>query len=178
MFGSADVEKNFINMQQGISGSSSGQNIAPAQNQEYGDFILRNWETISEADMKRMNAVFQKVNEMFGILYIPLEQAGVLEINSYTYSSIPKCYSPMDINAMDAGGISQSYRQPYLKLQGEGVAIAVIDSGIDYTHPVFREGDRSRIAYLWDQTIMGSGNESVPYGKVFVREEIEQAIKS
>ena len=36
MFGSADVEKNFINMQQGISGSSSGQNIAPAQNQEYG----------------------------------------------------------------------------------------------------------------------------------------------
>ena len=129
MFGSADVEKNFINMQQGISGSSSGQNIAPAQNQEYGDFILRNWETISEADMKRINAVFQKVNEMFGILYIPLEQAGVLEINSYTYSSIPKCYSPMDINAMDAGGISQSYRQPYLKLQGEGVAIAVIDSG-------------------------------------------------
>ena len=84
MFGSADVEKNFINMQQGISSSSSGQNIAPAQNQEYGDFILRNWETISEADMKRMNAVFQKVNEMFGILYIPLEQAGVLEINSYT----------------------------------------------------------------------------------------------
>ena len=55
MFGSADVEKNFINIQQGISGSSSGQNIAPAQNQEYGDFILRNWETISEADMKRMN---------------------------------------------------------------------------------------------------------------------------
>ena len=177
MFGSADVEKNFINMQQGISGSSSGQNIAPAQNQEYGDFILRNWEMIPEADMKRMNAVFQKVNEMSGILYIPLEQAGVLEINSYTYSSIPKCYSPMDINAMDAGGISQSYNQPYLKLQGEGVAIAVIDSGIDYTHPVFREGDRSRIAYLWDQTIMGSGNEAVPYGKVFVREEIEQAIK-
>lgn len=33
MFGSADVEKNFINMQQGISGSSSGQNIAPAQEQ-------------------------------------------------------------------------------------------------------------------------------------------------
>lgn len=178
MFGSADVEKNFINMQQGISGSSSGQNIVPAQNQEYGDFILRNWETIPEADMKRMNAVFQKVNEMSGILYIPLEQAGVLEINSYTYSSIPKCYSPMDINAMDAGGISQSYHQPYLKLQGEGVAIAVIDSGIDYTHPVFREGDRSRIAYLWDQTIIGSGNETVPYGRVFVREEIEQAIKS
>lgn len=178
MFGSADVEKNFINMQQGISGSSSGQNIAPAQNQEYGDFILRNWETIPEADMKRMNAVFQKVNEMSGILYIPLEQAGVLEISSYTYSSIPKCYSPMDINAMDAGGISQSYHQPYLKLQGEGVAIAVIDSGIDYTHPVFREGDRSRIAYLWDQTIIGSGNETVPYGRVFVREEIEQAIKS
>jgi len=37
-------------------------------------------------------------------------------------------------------------------LSGEGVYIAVIDSGIDYSLPVFRAADgRSRIDFLWDQ---------------------------
>ena len=40
------------------------------------------------------------------------------------------------------------------ELSGKGTLIAVIDSGIDYTHPDFRfpNGD-SRIVALWDQTI-------------------------
>ena len=37
---------------------------------------------------------------------------------------------------------------------GQGVLVAVIDSGIDYAHPDFRNDDgTSRIMYLWDQTI-------------------------
>ena len=43
-------------------------------------------------------------------------------------------------------------REPYL--DGSGVIVAVIDSGIDYTNPLFRNEDgSSRIMYLWDQTI-------------------------
>lgn len=43
-------------------------------------------------------------------------------------------------------------REPYL--DGEGVLIGIIDSGIDYTNPNFRNEDgSSRILYLWDQTI-------------------------
>lgn len=41
-------------------------------------------------------------------------------------------------------------------LTGRGVLIAVIDSGIDYTHPDFRNGDgTTRILALWDQTAGG-----------------------
>lgn len=43
--------------------------------------------------------------------------------------------------------------------------IAVIDSGIDYLNPIFRNGDVSRIAYIWDQTIPGNEDEQVPYGR-------------
>lgn len=56
--------------------------------------------------------------------------------------------------------------------------IAVIDSGIDYLNPIFRNGDVSRIAYIWDQTIPGNEDEQVPYGKVFTGEEINQALLS
>ncbi len=39
-------------------------------------------------------------------------------------------------------------------LSGRGVIVALIDSGIDYTHPDFRQADgRTRILALWDQTI-------------------------
>ena len=41
-----------------------------------------------------------------------------------------------------------------LGLDGEGVLVAVLDSGIDYFHPDFRKSDgRTRILYLWDQTL-------------------------
>lgn len=41
-------------------------------------------------------------------------------------------------------------------LTGRGVLAAVIDSGIDYTHPDFRNEDgTTRIAALWDQTASG-----------------------
>lgn len=42
-------------------------------------------------------------------------------------------------------------------LTGQGVLIAVLDSGIDFSLPVFRHPDGStRIRYLWDQTLMPS----------------------
>ncbi len=43
---------------------------------------------------------------------------------------------------------------------GRGVLVAIIDSGIDYTHPVFRNDDLStRIVALWDQNDMDSFEE-------------------
>ena len=39
-------------------------------------------------------------------------------------------------------------------LFGEGVLVAVIDSGVDYFHPDFRDDDgNTRIAAIWDQTV-------------------------
>lgn len=47
-------------------------------------------------------------------------------------------------------------------LTGRDVIVAVIDSGIDYVHPDFRNADgTTRIIELWDQTIP-SGSVSVP----------------
>lgn len=42
-------------------------------------------------------------------------------------------------------------------LRGEGVIVAIIDSGIDFTHNDFRNEDgTSRVLYIWDQSVEGT----------------------
>lgn len=61
------------------------------------------------------------------------------------------------ISALQTGEASVSDRN---RLFGNGVIVAVVDSGIDYSHPDFRNADgTTRILDLWDQTVPGG---SVP----------------
>lgn len=62
-------------------------------------------------------------------------------------------------------------------LLGNGVVIAVIDSGVDYWLEDFldREG-RSRILFLWDQTIGGNPPEGYYLGSEYTKEQIDEAI--
>ena len=66
---------------------------------------------------------------------------------------------------------------PPYSLSGQGILIGVVDSGIDYAHPAFRNEDgTTRIAALWDQTIPGSPPEGYASGTEFTREEINTAL--
>ena len=57
-------------------------------------------------------------------------------------------------------------------LTGQGVLVAIIDSGIDYTHPDFRNEDgTTRIAALWDQT---AGDFD---GVIYTKERINAALR-
>ncbi len=45
-------------------------------------------------------------------------------------------------------------------LTGEGILVGVVDSGVDYFHPDFRNEDgSSRILRLWDQSVNGNPPE-------------------
>ncbi len=62
-------------------------------------------------------------------------------------------------------------------LFGRGVIVAVIDSGIDYSHPDFRNEDgTTRILDLWDQTLPGSPPEGYAIGTLYTREQINEAL--
>lgn len=62
-------------------------------------------------------------------------------------------------------------------LLGTGVLVAIIDSGIDYSHPDFRNVDgTTRIAALWDQTIPGTPPPNYGIGTLYTREMINEAL--
>lgn len=155
-----------------------GAGTVPAQNEEYRNFIVRYSQNVHGSMDYESDRTFQIINERFGIIYTPARQVPELEFTSYTYSSIPKCYTYMDLGGLAASGVTRLHEHPYLKLRGAGTLIAVIDSGIDYRHPAFRNGEKSKIIRIWDQSLPGGASETAPFGQVFEREEINRALES
>lgn len=64
-------------------------------------------------------------------------------------------------------------------LNGNGVIVAIIDSGIDYTHADFQNADgTSRILYIWDQSRQGTPPAGFKSGVEYTQEQINQALAS
>ena len=145
MFGREDFEFDMKTEENEIPGV---QPENPAQSEHFGDFIVKYMQNVENTMELFPGTTFQAVNEIFGILYVPLENTGELEITGTSYNSIPKCYTYMDMEAAGASGITRLHDHPYLKLRGKGTAVAVIDSGIDYQNEVFRNAGGSRM--IWE----------------------------
>lgn len=64
-------------------------------------------------------------------------------------------------------------------LVGEGILVAVIDSGVDYTHPEFLNADgTTRILYYWDQSLPGNPPAGFETGTEYTKEQIDAALQS
>ena len=64
------------------------------------------------------------------------------------------------VDEVHAGQIplSKSYK-------GKGIVMGIIDSGIDFTHPDFKDSlGNTRVKWLWDMTLPNSTNSPAPYG--------------
>lgn len=88
--------------------------------------------------------------------------------------------------ASDAGRAASCIsvlQAPRTGLTGRGILVAVLDSGVDYFHPDFRDDEgNTRILALWDQTGTPSGTGRTPEGFAsgaeYTREEINAALSA
>lgn len=64
-----------------------------------------------------------------------------------------------------------------MPLTGKGILVACVDSGIDYSHPDFRNQDgTTRILRLWDQSIPGNPPKGYVIGTEYTSEQINAAL--
>lgn len=122
---------------------------------------------------------YMAFDPMQAVIYQQIQQINSENIEKYGFSAIPNVYGLMDEEALEASGVLRIRRQPNYDLYGQGILIGLVDTGIDFTHEAFINADRTtRIASLWDQTIPeGRGPENLPYGRIFNRDELNEALQ-
>lgn len=129
---------------------------------------------------------YREIDAGYGIAHVRRSQVQPVSIGYYGYSTIPKLYGLMQAGerSFDTAPLAAMgnirVQNPPLALQGSGVIIGFVDTGIDYRAEVFRREDGStRILSIWDQTIQtGEPPEGFAYGTEYRREEIDRALAS
>ena len=149
----------------------------------------RRWELIVKynGDIKRFQSNLIRIEELiagYAIVTLPENLIEAFaDLDEVEYVEKPKRLYFATLMGKRASCVPEiAVRDPFLK--GKGVLVAVIDSGIDYQNPEFRnrEGE-TRIRYLWDQTLVSSQNTGTPpegfsEGVEFDKTRIDEALKS
>jgi len=100
-------------------------------------------------------------------------------IEFFTTSIYPFVFGLVGLAELEATGIAQVHRQPFLDLRGSGVLLGFVGTGIDYTLNAFRyEDGSSKIQYIWDQSISGNPPHGYLYGSEYNNAMINEALRS
>lgn len=147
---------------------------------DYADFIVPAYALSQEDFASRFRLMNgQLINQLYGMVHVQRTAQSDSFLNSVPYSSIPSLFTTLDTTSLEVSGIIKTQLQPALNLTGQGVLLGFLDTGINYTHPAFRNPDgTTRILKIWDQTIEGSSPdpEHFSYGSVYTAAQIDQAL--
>ena len=151
------------------------------------DPIDREWDLIIKysGNLDRVREVASRVTELqneYAIIRIAESRINILSgIIEVEYVEKPK---RLFFQAAEGRRVSciDAVQNTRLLLYGQGILIAIIDSGIDYANADFRNPDGStRIRYLWDQSLNPIDGETAPegygIGVEYTKEEIDVALK-
>ncbi|MGN1028807.1 MAG: S8 family serine peptidase, partial [Bacilli bacterium] len=120
-------------------------------------------------EIEKVGGSYYDLGYGFGLVTIPREKViDLANIPSIEYIELPKQLYTTDASSNRAACVPEA-RNNY-GIEGEGVLVGFIDTGIDYTHPAFRNSDgTTRIDYIYD---LSEG------GKSYSKDDINNALKS
>lgn len=158
--------------------------------EEYADGVLD--FPIERAIREGDDICYIRLSDRYYVVYQNRLLSPDLSVSTFQYQYEPKLYGLMQIgeggieqnnifdpSSLVSSGIRQIQAQP-LNLRGQGVVIAVIDTGIDYTNEAFLDNNgESRILAIWDQTVQeGEPPEGLYFGSEYTRADINRALAS
>ncbi|MDF2541922.1 MAG: hypothetical protein K0S47_1640 [Herbinix sp.] len=147
---------------------------------DFADLIIAYNENQFILNQFQPNTV-QIMNDRYAIVYVPNQEINEHAISTFGYTAFPNGYALLSQRSLDESGVIRIRNTPIFNLRGSGVMVGIIDTGIDYTNPIFRRADgTSKILAIWDQTIDSEDRypEGMFYGTVYDAEQINLALQS
>ncbi|MCR5610136.1 MAG: S8 family serine peptidase [Lachnospiraceae bacterium] len=137
-------------------------------NGSYKDLI----ESLKDVLIKSEELLFS-----YAIIIIPDFAVTILESNQF----IDNIYKPenyfFETEIPTGNAANTSIFNPTYSLTGNGVLIGIIDTGIDYTHPDFRNTDgTTRIFAIWDQSVDNNPPDGYYKGTLYTMDMINEAL--
>lgn len=146
---------------------------------DYEDFIF-NYDNDFRDLAEQSNLCYSVVDNTYAIVHLPLTTGLTAPLQTYGYRIFPSLFGLMDESSLISSGVTSVRNQPALDLNGQGVLIGIIDTGIEYTHQAFVSSDNTtKVFRIWDQTIQtGEPPNGFVYGTEYTMEQINEALAS
>ena len=136
--------------------------------------------------LKANGIAIQSIYSTYVTAWVSLSQISIIEnLDGVEFIEAPKIIMPNNDISVGSSGASLLHagKVNNTVYKGDGVIVAIIDSGIDWDHPDFRnvtDQTKSRILRLWDQTITPISGEVSPtgfsYGVEYTQTQINNEI--
>lgn len=152
--------------------------------------IDREWELIIKysGNLDQVRDLASQVVELQNeYAIIRISRSGIdrlSDIPEVEYIEKPKRLFFQIANGKRVSCINEVQDTRFLDLRGQGVLVAIIDSGIDYANEDFRNADgTTRIRALWDQSLISDENEEknppkgYRMGVEFTQEQINRHLR-
>lgn len=116
---------------------------------------------------------YQLVNEDFAVVHNEREEDLERDTRAVSFF-MPYCFGLAQLSNLESVGVNRVRRISGFDYRGSGIIIGFVDTGIDYSHPVFLAADGvSRVRTIWDQSNQqGTPPRGFAYGTEFGAEEI------